>query len=66
MYSIYNSSGYLEKGKQVRYFEKKTIRISDKAQLVSYKVARLIVVQLKSHTIKVSNLAACYKILLWR
>ena len=36
--------------KQVKYFEK-TVKISDKAQLASYKVAEMIAVQLKPHTI---------------
>jgi len=36
--------------KQVKYLEK-TVKISDKAQLASYKIAELIPVKLKPHTV---------------
>lgn len=39
--------------KQVKYIEK-AVKISDKAQLASYKIAELIAVNLKPHTIRIS------------
>ena len=37
--------------KQIRQFEKKIMKVSDEAQIASYKIAELVVLKLKPHTI---------------